>query len=101
VDVRWRAGAAACVVMASEGYPGSYPQGRPITGLDTAAPHSAIFHAGTAFADGQVVTAGGRVLAVSGWGPDIHVALERAYATVGRITFEGAHYRRDIGWRAL
>jgi phosphoribosylamine--glycine ligase len=101
VDVRWRAGAAACVVMASAGYPGPHPKGRPIVGLDTATPHTAIFHAGTAFANGQVVTAGGRVLAVSGWGTDIRAALDRAYATVGGITFEGAHYRKDIGWRAL
>ncbi len=101
VEVRWRAGAAACVVMASEGYPGPYPKGRAIVGLDAPTPHSAIFHAGTAFAAGQVVTAGGRVLAVSGWGPDIRVALERAYATVDHIAFEGAHFRRDIGWRAL
>lgn len=100
-DVRWKAGAAACVVMASEGYPGSYPKGRVISGLTRTAPDSVVFHAGTDLADGQVVTAGGRVLAVSGWGDDIRTALARAYATVDHLGFEGAHYRRDIGWRAI
>ena len=101
VDVRWRPGACATIVLASEGYPGAYPKGRPITGLDEAAgcEEVAVFHAGTARQDGRVVTAGGRVLAVSATGDDLPSALARAYAGVERIHFEGMHYRRDIGKR--
>lgn len=101
VDVRWRAGAAACVVLASEGYPGTYPKGRPIAGSDRVYTDAFVFHAGTAEQDGRVVTAGGRVLAVSGWGLDIRSALDRAYAAVAGVSFEGMHFRRDIGWRAV
>ncbi len=97
--IRWRAGACATVVMAAPGYPGPYPKGLPISGLDDAAALDdvMVFHAGTSLRDDRVVTAGGRVLAVSGLGPDLPAALERAYAGVARIHFEGAHYRRDIG----
>ncbi len=101
IDLVWRSGAAACVVMASEGYPGAYPKGRPVTGLDSEFDAAYVFHAGTAEREGQVVTAGGRVLAVSGWGADIAAALARAYAAVSGVSFEGAHFRHDIGWRAL
>ena len=97
--IRWRAGACASVVMAAPGYPGPYPKGLPIFGLDDVATLDGVmvFHAGTALQDNRVVTAGGRVLAVSGLGPDLPAALERAYAGVARIHFEGAHWRRDIG----
>ncbi len=97
--IRWRAGACATVVMAAPGYPGPYPKGLPISGLSDAAALDdvMVFHAGTALRDDRVVTAGGRVLAVSGLGPDVPAALARAYAGVARIHFEGAHYRRDIG----
>lgn len=101
VDVVWRDGAAACVVLASEGYPGVYPKGRVIDGLDGQYPDAYVFHAGTTGRDGQVVTAGGRVLAVSGWGVDIRAALDRAYAAVAGVHFAGMHFRKDIGWRAL
>jgi len=60
-----------------------------------------VFHAGTALRDGQLVTAGGRVLGVTAWGADFREALDRAYEAVRAIEFEGAYYRRDIGWRAL
>ncbi len=100
VDLSWHPGAAACVVIASEGYPGSYPKGRPILGLDQALDHAFVFHAGTDLRDEDVVTAGGRVLAISGWGDDIPGALERAYSAVAGVSFEGMHFRRDIGWRA-
>jgi phosphoribosylamine--glycine ligase len=101
VDVRWRSGACATVVLASEGYPGAYPKGRPISGLDEASGREAVavFHAGTARRDGRVVTAGGRVLAVSATGDDLPSALACAYAGVACIHFEGMHYRRDIGKR--
>ena len=101
IDLAWKPGAAACVVMASEGYPGAYPKGRPISGLDGSVEDAYVFHAGTTEREGQVVTAGGRVLAVSGWGSDIAAALARAYAAVSGVSFDGAHFRRDIGWRAL
>ena len=102
--VRWQPGAAATVVAASEGYPGAYPRGRAITGTVEAGvlPGVTVFHAGTRRADGgQLVTAGGRVLSVTGCGPDLRTALARAYAGIGKIHFEGMHYRRDIGARAL
>jgi len=99
--VRWKEGAAVCVVMASGGYPGSYRKGFPIEGLEGVPPDVVVFHAGTAFQEGRIVTAGGRVLGVTAYGPDIRTAVDRAYAAVERIRFEGMHYRRDIGWRAL
>ncbi len=101
VEVTWRPGAAACVVLSSEGYPGAYPKGRQIEGLDRVLVDAVVFHAGTAEQGDQVVTAGGRVLAVSGWGDDIGAALDRAYAAVSGLSFAGMHFRRDIGWRAL
>jgi phosphoribosylamine--glycine ligase len=95
--------ACVCVVMASGGYPGSYEKGKSITGIEAAEkdPQVVVFHAGTALRDGQLVTAGGRVLGVTAWGADFREALDRAYEAVRAIEFEGAYYRRDIGWRAL
>lgn len=100
-EIRWKAGAAACIVLASEGYPGAYPKGRAITGLDAPLEDAMIFHAGTALQDGKIVTAGGRVLGVTGWGADLRAALHNAYNAVHTINFEGIQYRKDIGWRAL
>jgi phosphoribosylamine--glycine ligase len=100
-EVKWKQEAAACVVLASEGYPGHYPTGREITGLESSFDRAMIFHAGTRLADGKVVTAGGRVLGVTGWGATIPGALARAYAAVERVRFEGMQFRRDVGWRAL
>jgi phosphoribosylamine--glycine ligase len=100
-EIKWKSGAAACVVVASEGYPGKYPSGRVIRGLDTPLENAVIFHAGTRREGQDVVTAGGRVLCVTGWGDDLRLALARAYAAVGRIEFEGMQYRRDIGARAV
>jgi phosphoribosylamine--glycine ligase len=96
--------AAVCVVMASEGYPRSYPVGRPIAGLAEAASQEGvvIFHAGTRRGgDGGFVTAGGRVLGVTARGEDVGTARKRAYAAVSAIHFEGAQYRSDIADRAL
>jgi phosphoribosylamine--glycine ligase len=101
VDIRWKPGAAACVVMASAGYPGASPLGRPIHGLDSALDRAVVFHAGTRQADDQVQTAGGRVLAVTGWGGTLPEALAHAYAAVDRLHFDGQQVRRDIGHRAL
>jgi phosphoribosylamine--glycine ligase len=100
---RWSPGAAACVVASSGGYPGSYKTGFPITGLDAASriPGVQIFHSGSALVDGQLVTAGGRVLGVTAAGASLEEALARAYQAMEEIHFEGMHYRRDIGHRAL
>ena len=102
-ELRWSPGAAACVVASSGGYPGSYKTGLPITGLDAAArvPGVEIFHSGSALADGQLVTAGGRVLGVTAAGASLEEALARAYQALAEIDFEGMYYRRDIGHRAL
>jgi phosphoribosylamine--glycine ligase len=90
-------GAAATVVMASPGYPGSYPKGLLISGLDSVPDYTIVFHAGTKLDNGQVVTSGGRVLAVSARGEDLETAVSQAYAGVEQIHFDGAHYRTDIG----
>ena len=96
-DLAWSGDAAVCVVVASEGYPGAYPTGRPITGLDRVPSGVLSFHAGTAKQDGALVTAGGRVLSVVGRGAGLDMARERAYAGVAAIWFEGMQFRRDIG----
>ncbi len=101
IDVKWKPGAAACVVMASEGYPGKYPDGREIRGLDASFEKAVVFHAGTKLSEGKIVTTGGRVLGVTGFGADFREAIDRAYAAVGKIEFEGRQYRHDIGRRAL
>jgi phosphoribosylamine--glycine ligase len=99
----WRAEAAVCVVLASGGYPGSYKTGYPIAGLEAAAarPGVTLFHAGTAREDGRLVTGGGRVLGVTALGAGVPEAIAAAYAAVADVGFEGMHYRRDIGGRAL
>jgi phosphoribosylamine---glycine ligase len=99
----WSPLVSVCVVMASGGYPGAYERGKVVSGLDAAAalPGTKVFHAGTALADGKIVTSGGRVLAVTALGRDLRAARSAAYAAVERIRFEGAQYRRDIGHRAL
>lgn len=103
VELKWRADAAVCVVMASGGYPGGYIKGKPISGLEEVAvlANTKVFHAGTAKADGRFVTNGGRVLGVTAWGPDLAGARAAAYAAVERIQFEGAQFRRDIAAKAL
>jgi phosphoribosylamine--glycine ligase len=101
--LRWSRGASACVVVSSGGYPGSYKTGLPITGLATAAqvPGVEVFHAGTALKNGQMLTAGGRVLGVTAAADSLSEALARAYQAMAEIHFEGMYYRRDIGHRAL
>ncbi len=101
--VQWNTGFAANVVIASGGYPDSYKTGYPITGIEEAEKVSdvVVFHAGTKMESGQLVTAGGRVLGVSARGGTLKQALDRAYEAVGKIHFEGMHFRRDIGAKAL
>lgn len=94
---QWSAEACATVVLASPGYPGSYPKGLPIAGLVETGDNVIAFHAGTAHQGKDVVTAGGRVLSVSGRGASLNEALKCAYAGVEKIHFDGMHYRRDIG----
>ena len=103
VDIRWRPEPAVCVVMASGGYPGAHGKGKVISGLRTAArlKDVVVFHAGTALSGGKVVTSGGRVLGVTALGKDIPDAIARAYRAVEKIRWEGAHYRTDIGRKAL
>ncbi len=103
VEVRWKPQSGVCVVLASGGYPNAYPTGLPIDGLEQVAHLSDVvaFHAGTQFnAEGQVVTAGGRVLGVTALGDDFTQARARAYAAVKNISFDHMHYRTDIGHRA-
>ncbi|MCL2057406.1 MAG: phosphoribosylamine--glycine ligase, partial [Oscillospiraceae bacterium] len=97
-DIRWKAGASACVVMASGGYPGAYETGKHICGLDENGGMDGVFvyHAGTEICDG-FRTAGGRVLGITASSDTLIGALDAAYRAVGRVTFEGAHYRKDIG----
>ncbi len=99
VDIQWSDEAAACVVMASGGYPVKYEKGKVITGLDENGqlPGVTVYHAGTAEKDGQLVTSGGRVLGVTALAPTLDEALQKAYDAVEKIHFDGAHYRRDIG----
>ncbi|GAA0136881.1 phosphoribosylamine--glycine ligase [Paenibacillus sp. YSY-4.3] len=101
VEIEWSNEAAVCVVLASGGYPASYPKGLPISGLD-AAGDALVFHAGTAKNEaGEWITNGGRVLGVVGLGQDIAEARDKAYATAERITFEDKHQRSDIAAKAL
>jgi len=109
-EVRWKAAAAATVVCAAKGYPGSYPKGLPISGLEAAGACEGVkvYHAGTKRTADGVVTSGGRVLAVTGMGADFRQALKNAYQAVEQIRFDppgeeskSLHFRRDIGHRAL
>jgi phosphoribosylamine--glycine ligase len=100
IDIKWNNGAAACVVIASGGYPVKYESGYPIYGLETAGAMDGIYvyHAGTAFgADSAVVTSGGRVLGVTATADTLDAAVSRAYKAVGVIKFKDSHNRRDIG----
>ena len=98
LTVRWRSGAAATVVAASAGYPGEYSTGQPISGLLKAAERgSTVFHAGTALVNGEIRTAGGRVLAVTGMGANLAAAVDLAYAGMSEISFDGMQFRTDIG----
>jgi phosphoribosylamine--glycine ligase len=102
-SVEWDPRAAVCVVLAAGGYPGEIEKGKPITGLERLRDwrNGVVFHAGTRRAEGTVVSAGGRVLGVTGLGADIAGAIAETYGAVRQITFEHMHYRTDIGRRAL
>ena len=102
-DMRWHDDAALTIVMASQGYPGSYQKGSEICGLETAAadPDVEIFHAGTAREDGKVIATGGRVLNVTARGATVAEAQAKAYATIRKIDWPEGFCRSDIGWRAI
>lgn len=101
--LEWDDRACVCIVCASGGYPGKYDKEKEIKGLDDAerSPDVAVFHAGTKLFGKKIITDGGRVLAVSGLGSTIKEAIEKTYQAVGKISFEGMHYRRDIAKKAL
>ncbi len=103
LDIKWSGKACACVVMASGGYPEKYETGKPISGLDENGQTDGayVYHAGTKLDDGKFLTAGGRVLGVTATGDDLRSALDGAYKAVEKISFEKAHYRKDIGKKAL
>lgn len=102
LDIEWSDEACSCVIMASGGYPKSYPKGIEITGLTNGQLDGVtVYHAGTAVKDGRLVTSGGRVLGVTALGNTLEQALEKSYDGVSKINFENAHYRKDIGQRAL
>ena len=102
--MKWKAASAACVVLASGGYPQKYESGKPITGLvngQLPGGGATVFHAGTKLEDGGLVTAGGRVLGVTAVAETLQAAVKAAYAAAENIHFEGMHMRSDIGARAL
>ncbi|MCP2521128.1 phosphoribosylamine--glycine ligase, partial [SCandidatus Aminicenantes bacterium Aminicenantia_JdfR_composite] len=98
-DVKWSEKSAGCVVLVSGGYPEKYETGKPITGLEEVqdSENVVIFHAGTKFADGQIVTNGGRVLNVCSTGSNLSEAMKNIYEAILLINFEGMYYRKDIG----
>ncbi|MEM1271729.1 MAG: phosphoribosylglycinamide synthetase C domain-containing protein, partial [Bacteroidota bacterium] len=100
VDVSFTPGAAACVVMASAGYPGAYEKGKTITGVENVS-DALVFEAGTRRNGAELQTNGGRVLAVTGQGASLQQALDRTYAGIDAIHFDGAYVRRDIGQKGL
>ncbi|MEJ2007341.1 MAG: phosphoribosylamine--glycine ligase, partial [Acidobacteriota bacterium] len=103
IGARWSPNPAVCVVLASKGYPGKSETGKVIAGIEAAESRGGvkIFHAGTVFRDSQLLTSGGRVLGVTATAEDLPSAIEKAYAAVGKVHFDGMHYRRDIGAKGL
>ncbi len=103
VDIKWKSGSCTCVVMASGGYPLSYPKGLEISGLNEMGQVDGafVYHAGTKLADGKFLTNGGRVLGVTCTALTLAEALKKSYAAVEKISWENVHYRHDIGQRAL
>jgi phosphoribosylamine--glycine ligase len=97
IDIKWKKGSSACVVLASENYPAKPRTGDKISGLENVS-ETVIFHAGTAKDEqGNFVTAGGRVLGITASGESLDEALNKAYKAVKQINWQGMHYRRDIG----
>jgi phosphoribosylamine--glycine ligase/phosphoribosylformylglycinamidine cyclo-ligase len=100
LNIRWKEGAAACVVIAGKGYPEKAESGKPIT-FETLPPNIYCFHAGTKLESDRIVTAGGRVLGLTAWGDDIILAVKEVYKNINKIHFDGMQYRKDIAHHAL
>jgi phosphoribosylamine--glycine ligase len=101
VELEWDRRTAVGVVMAAAGYPDSPRKGDEITGIPAETPECVTFHAGTGIDDGKLLTSGGRVLCVVGLGDSVKMAQKQAYEAVDKIHFDGAQFRRDIGWRGV
>jgi phosphoribosylamine--glycine ligase len=101
--IDWVKDSAVCVILASQGYPDAPVTGKSVSGLEAVKDQEdlIVFHAATALREGQTVTVGGRVLGVTGIAPTLDAAIKRAYEGAAKITFEGVHYRKDIGQKAL
>ena len=99
--ILWKKQSAVCVVLASKGYPGSYPKNEEILGLDIATPNSQVFHSGTRKENGKVLTSGGRVLGVTATGDTLESAIKNAYVRVDAITWPSKYCRTDIGKKGL
>jgi len=97
----WKKQSAVCVVLASEGYPESYPTGDEIKGLESLPQNVQVFHAGTRKQDGKILTTGGRVLGVTAIGDTLESAIANAYAAVDKISWPHKYYRKDIGKKGL
>jgi len=101
VELEWDRRTALCVVMAAKGYPDAPEMGAPISGIPSDTPDCVVFQAGTRLVNGKTVVSGGRVLGVTALADSVRMAQRRAYEALGSIHFDGAQWRRDIGWRAL
>jgi len=99
VDIEWSEKASCCVIISSGGYPGHYEKGKIIEGLENIPDDVMVFHSGTKLRNGNITTDGGRVLGVTALGDNVEDAAERVYSTIGKIKFDGMHYRKDIGKR--
>ena len=99
--IKWKDQSAVCVVLASKGYPDSYPKNEEVTGLETQDKNSYVFHAGTKRHDGKILTNGGRVLGVTALGGTLEQAIKNAYARVDKINWPSKYFRTDIGKKGL
>jgi phosphoribosylamine--glycine ligase len=99
VDIRWKDGAAVCVVLASKGYPEKVENGKPVK-FEALSANTVCFHAGTKFDNDEVITSGGRVFGLTAWADDINSAVKQVYANVDKVSFDGMQYRKDIAHRA-
>ena len=100
VDIRWKNGAAVCVVLASKGYPEKVESGKLVK-IEDLPDDMVCFHAGTKMENENIISSGGRVFGLTAWAGDIEKALNKVYSNVERISFEGMQYRKDIAYHAL
>lgn len=100
LNIRWKKGAAVCVVLASKGYPEKVESGKVVT-IEKLPDNMVCFHAGTKIENEKIITSGGRVFGLTAWADNIKTAIHNVYANIGKISFEGVQYRKDIAQRAL